>query len=353
MLKKFLISFAITCTICLTFVIWVKSLIPPQEQDFSNTRANDLQYLQQKPDEKRGKVLAVVTSTGVMGDTEKPTGYELTELARPYYVFSANGFSVDIASPEGGKPPAVIDKDDMGPFDYAFLNDRDAQRKVNNSIPIDQISSGDYQAIFFVGGKGAMFDFPDNAHIQALVRDFHTNGKIIGAVCHGPAALTNVTLGNGAPLIAGRRISAFTNEEELFLIPDAVQRFPFLLEDRLREQGAIFQGGPAYLEQASVDGQLITGQNPWSTWLAAESMVKAMGYTPRPREVSPAEHTVELLLTYEQQGFAEAAKQLKKLQEKGKLDQRLLAMHGVVSAMRWEPGKTLGIIRLLTKNQQQ
>lgn len=352
MLKKILISLAVICGACFTFIIWIKGLIPPQEQDFSNTTASELHYLQQGPDVKRGKVLAVVTSTEVMGNSTKPTGYELTELARPYYVFTANGFVVDIASPKGGKPPALIDKDDMGPFDYAFLNDREAQQKVDNSIPIDQVSAGDYQAIFFVGGKGTMFDFPDNTDIQTLVRDFHKNGKVIGAVCHGPAALANVTLDNGEPLIAGRQISAFTNEEELFLIPDAAQRFPFLLEDRLREQGAIFQSGPTYLEQVSVDGQLITGQNPWSTWLAAERMVEAMGYTPRPRQITPAEQTVELLLTYEQQGYEKAREKLQKLRDRKDLDRRLLAMHGMVSAMRWEPGKTLDIIRLLSKSQE-
>ncbi|MDP5209706.1 type 1 glutamine amidotransferase domain-containing protein [Microbulbifer sp. 2205BS26-8] len=352
MLKKLLIALAVICGTCLTFIVWIQSLVPPLEQDFSNTTRSELHYLQQRPDIKRGKVLAVVTSTGVMGDSTKPTGYELTELARPYYVFTANGFTVDIASPKGGKPPAVIDQDDMGPFDYAFLNDREAQQKANHSLPIDQVSAGDYQAIFFVGGKGTMFDFPDNTDIQALVRDFHKNGKVIGAVCHGPAALANVTLDSGEPLIAGRQISAFTNEEELFLIPDAAQRFPFLLEDRLREQGAVFQGGPAYLAQVSVDGQLITGQNPWSTWLAAESMVKAMGYTPVPRQVTPAEQTVSLLLAYEQQGYKKAREKLRQLRDRGDLDRRLLAMHGMVSAMRWEPGKTLDIIRLLSNSQE-
>ncbi|WP_445355148.1 type 1 glutamine amidotransferase domain-containing protein [Microbulbifer sp. EKSA008] len=351
MLKKIVISLALTLSVFFGFIIWIKGLIPPQEQDFSTTTVSDLPYLQQLPRESRGKILAVVTSTETMGDSGKATGYELTELARPYYIFSANGFIVDIASPKGGKPPAVIDKDDLGPFDYAFLNDPEAQQKVNNSIPIDQVAAEDYQAVFFVGGKGTMFDFPDNPHIQSLVREIYNSGKIIGAVCHGPAALTNVTLDNGKPLIADRQISAFTNEEELFLIPDAEQRFPFLLEDRLREQGAFFQAGPTYLEQVSVDGQLITGQNPWSTWLAAESMVSAMGYTPVPRQITPVEQTVKLLLTYEQRGFTEATEKLHKLQEKGEIDQRLLAMHGVVSVMRWEPGRALDIIRLLSKSQ--
>ncbi|MEW5250390.1 type 1 glutamine amidotransferase domain-containing protein [Microbulbifer discodermiae] len=354
MLKKSFIALLMVSGLCLGLFLWLKSLIPQPDQDFSQTQPGELRYLKQKPSQSRGKVLVVVTSSGIMGASGKATGYELTELARPYYVFLANGFGVDIASPQGGQPPVVIDRDDLGPFDYAFLNDPQAQYKVNYSIPIAQASAKDYQAIFFVGGKGTMFDFPNNTSIQVLVRDFYRSGKVIGAVCHGPAALVHVRMETGELLVAGRRISAFTNEEELFLIPDAEQHLPFLLEDRLRAQGAIMQPGPAYLEQVSVDGQLITGQNPWSTWQTVERMVEAMGYTPVPRQVTPAEYTVELLLAYEQGGFAQAAQKLQQLNsDQGtEIDRRLLAMHGVVAAMRWELGKTLDLLRLLRRSKK-
>ncbi|WP_250461469.1 type 1 glutamine amidotransferase domain-containing protein [Microbulbifer litoralis] len=350
MVKKLLLVFSILVLSLAGTGLWLKGLIPPPQnhQLLARTLPTDLGYLQQRPTENRGKILAVVTSADTMGSGGNPTGYELTELSRPYYVFTANGFQVEIASPAGGRPGAVIDKDDMGPFDYAFLNDPEAQRKVDNSTPVERVSAADYRGVFFVGGKGAMYDFPDNPAIQRLVRDFYSDGKLIGAVCHGPAALANVALENGEPLVAGRRVTGFTNEEELFLIPDARQVFPFLLEDGLRNSGAIFEPGPAYLAQVSIDGQLLTGQNPWSTWPLAEAMVAALGYQPVPRAITPAENTVEILLAYERQGIATAAERLRQIvaQKGDRVDRRLLAMHGVVAAMRGEFRKSVDIVRL-------
>ncbi|WP_323845679.1 type 1 glutamine amidotransferase domain-containing protein [Microbulbifer magnicolonia] len=351
--KKLLLSFSILVLSLVGTGLWLKGLIPPPQNHsvLAQMLPADLDYLLQRPAESRGKILAVVTSTGTMGNSGKATGYELTELSRPYYVFTANGFDVDIASPAGGEPPVVIDKDDMGPFDYAFLNDPEAQRKLANSILVEQASAADYHAVFFVGGKGAMYDFPDNPAIQRLVRDLYDGGRVIGAVCHGPAALANVTLANGEALVAGQRVTGFTNDEELFLIPDAPQLFPFLLEDRLRDRGAIFEPGPAYLKQISIHGQLLTGQNPWSTWAVAEAMVEALGYTPVPRAATPAEKTVELLLAYEQQGLALAEKKLQQIATQGEahIDRRLLAMHGIVAIMRGDWGKSLDITRLLAQ----
>ena len=353
MVKKLLLTLSIIFCSLFGAGLWLKNLLPPPQDHaaLAQTTHSDLNYLQQGTQEKRGKILAVVTSTNTLGDSGKHTGYELTELSRPYYVFTANGFEVDIASTAGGVPPVVIDNDDMGPFDYAFLNDKNAQRKVNQSIPIDQVHSEDYRAVFFVGGKGAMFDFPNNPAVQALVREVYLSGGVIGAVCHGPAALINVELPGGRPLLANRRVSGFTNEEELFLIPDAPKVFPFLLEDGLRRSGAIFEPGPAYLKQVSIDGRVLTGQNPWSVWPLAEAMVEALGHQPVARAQTPTEHSVELLLAYEQQGMAPARKLLLQISEQpgATIDRRLLAMHGIVAIMRGQPGKAADIVRLLAK----
>lgn len=353
MIKKLLFTFSILILSLVGTGIWLKGLLPPpQNHDLlARTQPADLHYLKQRPSKSRGRILAVVTSTAAMANGGKPTGYELTELSRPYYVFVANGFDVDIASPEGGKPPVVIDKEDMGPFDYAFLNDQEAQSKVRNSIPLEQVSAADYRAVFFVGGKGAMYDFPDNPDIQRLVRDIYSDGKVVGAVCHGPAALANVTLENGKSLLANRRVTGFTNAEELFLIPNAREVFPFLLEDRLRKRGATFEEGPAYLKQVTIDGRLLTGQNPWSTWPLAEAMVKALGHQPVPRALTPAENTVEILLAYERQGMEVAGEALQQIaQRQGHvIDRRLLAMHGIVAAMRGEMGKFMDIVRLTAR----
>ncbi|WP_299597195.1 type 1 glutamine amidotransferase domain-containing protein [uncultured Microbulbifer sp.] len=355
MLKKIFVT--ILCTTATLFGIgfWLKSLIPPapDHQALARTQVTDIPYLHQASEtESRGKILLVVTSVSRLGNTGKDTGYEFTELVRPYYVFKANGFSVDIASPQGGEPPAVMDKDDMGNFEYAFLNDTEAMETLRNSLPLTQVNAGDYRGIFFVGGKGAMFDFPRNPAIQDLIVALHNNGGVIGAVCHGPAALADITLESGEPFIQGHRISGFTNAEELFLIPDAEKIFPFLLEDRLRSNGAIFEEGPLYLNQVSVDNRIITGQNPWSSWEVTESMVKALGYESSPRQVTGTERTVEILLILEKEGHAEAKETLLQFihaSAKGKevVDRRLLAMHGIVAVMRGELAKAVDIVRLL------
>ena len=312
------------------------------------TKPTDLPYLTMNVPSKRGKVLAVVTSCNMMGKSKKSTGYELTELSRAYYVFQANGYEVDIASPKGGTPPVIIDDEDMGIYDHAFLNDSTAQRKVKNSIATRDVLPDVYDAVYFVGGKGAMFDFPQDTYIQSIVKNYYHSNKVIGAVCHGPAALINVNLNDGSPLLANKSISSFTNQEELFLIPDAESIFPFLLESQLVSRGAQFNEGIMYLKKVSVDGKIVTGQNPWSTWEMAERMVEKLGYEPKPREHTPDENTIDVLYAYEMNGYAEAKTEIMKLTEGGiKMNRTLLAMHGIVSAMQWEIGKAINLIRLL------
>ena len=249
-------------TILVLFGVWFMSLLPEpkiSKEVIQNSTPAQLAYLAENVVESKGKILAVVTSTDTMGISGKPTGYELTELSRAYYVFQANGFEVDIASPLGGEPPVVLDKGDMKEYDYAFLNDPIAQTKVKNSMPIASVDPALYQAIYFVGGIGAMFDFPDNEAIQSIVSNYYEQGKVIAAVCHGPAALTNVTLSDGSPLIANKKLCSFTNEEELLLIPDAKDIFPFLLQEKLTERGARFNQGKLY-ERITVKRKTLTNQ---------------------------------------------------------------------------------------------
>src|SRR6056297_1674572 len=177
-----------------SFGYWFKSLIPPKDLSLETINKSELPYLSENLIPKRGKVLVVVTSTATMGTSGKTTGYELTELARAYYVFEANGFEVDIASPKGGKSPVVIDDEDMGAYDYAFLNDSIAQHKATNTLPLNEVDPENYVAIYFAGGKGTMYDFPNNEAIQSIVKNHYQSKKVIGAVCHGPSALVNVTL---------------------------------------------------------------------------------------------------------------------------------------------------------------
>ncbi|MGY3794611.1 type 1 glutamine amidotransferase domain-containing protein [uncultured Aquimarina sp.] len=321
---------------------WFMSLIPSSEDkiDITSSTMSDLPYLSKNIVPNRGKILAIVTSTNVMGSTDKDTGYELTELARAYYVFLANGFEVDIASPLGGEPPVVIDDEDMGAYDYAFLNDTNAQNKVKNSLPVDKIDPTMYEAVFFAGGKGAMYDFPENKSIQNIIKTLYQSNKVIGAVCHGPAALVNVTLDSGKSLINNKKVSGFTNDEELLLISDAKEIFPFLLQDKLQEQGATFSEGEMYLENVSHHENLITGQNPWSTWKLAETMIVQMGYVPKYREITAEENAVKILKTYHTQGSEEAKELIDQLYDNDKknIERVLIAKHGVIAAMQGKLG---------------
>ncbi|NRD23592.1 type 1 glutamine amidotransferase domain-containing protein [Winogradskyella litoriviva] len=347
-LKWILASLALMITLILLLGIYIASLLPEEEAELIHSQVSDITYLTEDVPSYRGKILAVVTSTDAMGSSGKSTGYELTELARAYYVFKANGFEVDIASPLGGQPPVVLDDDDMGVFDYAFLNDVTAQSKVNNSLLLDEVISKDYKAVYFVGGKGAMYDFPDNKYIQALIQNFHNNNKVIGAVCHGPAALVNVKLEDGQLFLKNKQVSGFTNKEELLLIPKAESIFPFLLQDKLIAQGATFNENFMYLEKISHDNNLITGQNPWSVWALAETMVKQMGYTPKQRTITAEENAVKVLYTYKTEGLENSKAKIKQIIQKNKqsVSRSLLVSHSAISIIQGDLKKFYDILRL-------
>ncbi|MFT4768276.1 MAG: putative intracellular protease/amidase [Glaciecola sp.] len=349
MIKKILLGIALSIACIAGLGFWVVSLMLPDDSvDLRTTTAADLAYFDRRVAEHRGKILAVVTSTAVMGDSGKRTGYELTELSRAYYVFTANGFTVDIASPLGGEAPVVIDDEDMGAFDYAFLNDPVAIEKVSDTKPVDGVNPDEYAGVYFVGGKGAMWDFPENTAIQNIVRQLHRDKKVVAAVCHGPAALVNVKLDNGKYLLEGKRVSGFTNDEELFLISDARTIFPFLLEDGLRNRGAKVEPGPSYLEQISHDGDLLTGQNPWSVWALAEATIEQLGYEPIPRKKTGDEYSTQILGTFEQQGYRKARAQLEFFMGNADtpVNHSLIAMHAVVAGMKMDVIKTLQLLLL-------
>ncbi|MDH7446438.1 type 1 glutamine amidotransferase domain-containing protein [Aquimarina sp. 2201CG14-23] len=349
-LKWILIVFTGIIVTLVVFGWWFMSLLPSAENniDITTSQISDLPYVSENIIPKRGKILAIVTSTDTMGNTDKSTGYELTELSRAYYVFQANGFEVDIASPLGGEPPMVIDDEDMGAFDFAFLNDSIARYKTKNTIPVNDIDPSNYEGVFFAGGKGAMFDFPENKSIQSIIRYLYQSNKVIGAVCHGPAALVNVQLDNGTFLLENKKVSGFTNDEELLLIPDAATIFPFLLQDKLISQGASFSEGTMYLENISHDKNLITGQNPWSTWVLAETMITQLGYTPKYRKITAEENAIKVLKVYEKEGSKKAKELIKKIctVEHKPFDRILIAKHSIISAMQGKIGRFFSLVGL-------
>ncbi len=301
-------------------------------------RADDLGFAERRPE--RGRVLAVVTSTARLANGKR-TGYELTELSRAWWVFVHNGYAVDIASPAGGEPPMVLD-DDLIDADYAFLGDAVAQAALRNSLALADVDPGRYDAVYFVGGKGTMLDFPGNPDIARIVRDLAPRG-VIGAVCHGPAALLGITLDDGRSVLDGRRVTGFSNAEELFLAKDALARLGFLLEDALRAEAGAFAEGPMYLDHSIVDGRLVTGQNPWSTWSVAESMVKALGDTPVARRPTAEEHSVRLLAIYQRDGLPAA---LAARSQGQRADKRLLLLHALIATMQWQAVDAYRLLRL-------
>jgi putative intracellular protease/amidase len=229
------------------------------------------------------KVLLVVSSEGRDAGKTRP-GFEMDEFAQAYLVLRANGLTVEVASPAGGAVEAdKFNKDD----DHikAMLADEAAQKLLLATRRTQDVRVGEHQAIFIIGGKGAMFDLPKDAALQTLLGRHFDNGGVVAAVCHGPAALANVTLKDGVALVRGRRMTGFTNEEEQVFGKKWVKEFPFMLETRMRENGARWEEAALMMPKLVVDGRLITGQNPFSTAQTAEAIVRGLGKTPVQRTV--------------------------------------------------------------------
>jgi putative intracellular protease/amidase len=222
------------------------------------------------------KILIILTSHATMGEPAQPTGFWFEELATPYYAFVDSGAEVDLASIQGGaapvdprsqKPlgdnPATVDR---------FLKDAPAMASLSATMRIESVDWSRYDAVFLPGGHGTMWDLPMSATLAQGLAKTYEAGRVISAVCHGPAGLVNVRLSSGAPLVQGLRVSAFTNTEE-----DAVGLtpvVPFLLETRLRELGARYESGPDFQPFAVADGNLITGQNPASSEAVARLLLE-------------------------------------------------------------------------------
>ena len=221
------------------------------------------------------RILLVVTNHGQLGDGDQSTGYFLSEVAHPWKVFKTAGYEVDFASPRGGFAPMDPKSFDLeDPVNKQFWYTLEAVQGLATTLPLDTVGTENYVAIFFAGGHGTMWDFPDNEALQDVVASIYESGGGVGAVCHGPAALVNVQLSDGSYLVSGRQIAGFTNEEEEAV--GLTDTMPFLLETRLKERGAQFTQGPNFQEKVVADGRLVTGQNPASASEAASQLVKAI-----------------------------------------------------------------------------
>jgi putative intracellular protease/amidase len=222
------------------------------------------------------RIAIVLTSHGTLGDTGKPTGFHYEELAAPYWAFTDAGYTVDLASIQGGEPPydpsSLPEAEAEQPGSVArFRADADACAKLRQSVPVAELDAGAYAGIFLAGGHGAMWDFPDNADLGRLLAEAHGHGRILAAVCHGPAGLIAATRTDGSPLIRGVRLNAFTDAEEQQV--GLAETVPFLLESRLKELGARFEKSSPFRGCAVHDQGFVTGQNPRSSRAVAERML--------------------------------------------------------------------------------
>jgi putative intracellular protease/amidase len=221
------------------------------------------------------KILILVTSHAQLGDGGPPTGLWLEELAVPYRVLTGAGATVTLASPQGGRPPVDPKSESSAdPEVAAFHADPVAQAALAATLPLRDVRVTEYDGIFVAGGHGVMWDLALSEEVAALLSAAWRQGAVVAAVCHGPAALNRATTADGTPLVAGRRVTGFSNAEERAVELDQV--VPFLLEDRLRALGGRYESGPLWQPLAVRDGALVTGQNPASSRAAALETLAAL-----------------------------------------------------------------------------
>jgi putative intracellular protease/amidase len=222
-------------------------------------------------------ILMVLTSHDKLGDTGKKTGFWLEEFASPYYVFKDAGADVTLASPKGGQPPLDPTSDAEDAQTAAtkrFKSDTAAQEALAQTSVLSTLSADDYDAVFFPGGHGPLWDLAEDADSAALIEAFAAKDRPIAAVCHAPAVFKNTKTAEGKPFVAGRKVTGFTNSEEEGA--GLTKIVPFLLEDMLTDQGAQYSKGDDWSSFVVTDGKLVTGQNPASSEEAARKLLSLL-----------------------------------------------------------------------------
>jgi putative intracellular protease/amidase len=219
------------------------------------------------------KILMVLTSHDTLGNTGEKTGFWLEEFAAPYYEFLDAGANITVASPKGGQPP-LDPKSDSPDFETEmtkrFKADSAAKGVLANTVKLADMKASDYDAIFYPGGHGPLWDLAEDKHSIALIEAFWNAGKPVAAVCHAPAVFRHVKI-EGQPLVKGKRVTGFTNSEE-----EAVQLtkvVPFLVEDELKKLGGHYEKAADWQSFAITDGRLVTGQNPASSTAGAKNLL--------------------------------------------------------------------------------
>ena len=223
------------------------------------------------------KVLFVLTSHEDLGNTGEKTGFWIEEFAAPYYLLTDKGIDVTLASPKGGQPP-IDPKSDapdaQTPASIRYKSDAETQKVLSQTHKLSEVSQADYDAVFYPGGHGPLWDLAEDKDSIALIESFIKNNKTVAAVCHAPAVFRHTKNENGKPLVDGKKVTSFTNtEEEAVQLTDIV---PFLVEDMLKANGGIYSKKGDWESYAVEDGLLITGQNPASSEAVAEILLKRL-----------------------------------------------------------------------------
>ena len=224
-------------------------------------------------------ILLVMTNHAELGDTGKSTGFYLSEASHPYKVFIKHGYAVTFASPKGGfapiDPKSMDLKDEANKMFWEKFGNNDTNHPgVDKTVALSEVKPGAFSAIFFAGGHGAVWDFPDSEVLQKVTAAIYENDGAVGAVCHGPAALVNVKLSDGSHLLADKKTAVFTNAEEEAV--GLTKTVPFLLETAFEKAGAKVHLAENFTENAVRDGKLVTGQNPASAEKAGELLIEAI-----------------------------------------------------------------------------
>lgn len=222
-------------------------------------------------------ILIVLTSHDQLGDTGKKTGFWLEEFAAPYYTFIDAGAAVTLASPKGGQPPLDPKSDEPDAQTDAtrrFGEDTQAQQALASTVPLGEIDPYNFDAVFYPGGHGPLWDLAQSVDSQTLIAAFYAANKPVAAVCHAPGVLKHVKAPDGHPVVKGKKVTGFTNtEEEAVGLTDVV---PFLVEDMLKENGGEYSKAADWASYVVEDGHLITGQNPASSEAVAQALLKRL-----------------------------------------------------------------------------
>lgn len=219
------------------------------------------------------KILFVVTSHDKKGSTGEATGFYLSEVTHPWEVLHNAGYEIDFVSPQGGKAP--IDGFNLeDAVNKKFWENTEYRNKIEHTKKPSEVKPEEYVAIFYAGGHGAMWDLADNKELAIIAQKIYENNGIVSAVCHGPAGLVNIKLSNGKYLVDGKKINAFTNEEEKAVKLENV--VPFMLETKLIERGAKFEKSGLWQEHVTTDQRVVTGQNPQSAHGVGEAVLKLL-----------------------------------------------------------------------------